>query len=96
MITASASGLRKAELAAAVTAKPSEYLHFLNSIKKAEAEAEAEWLSGVARIARGAGIMTTVTEEFDAAGNVQTRTTRTVTGAHDGTRRRHSRIHPNG
>ena len=44
--------LRKAELAAAIAAKPSEYLHFLNSIKKAEAEAENEWLNGVARIAR--------------------------------------------
>ena len=38
--------LRKAELAAAIAAKPSEYLHFLNSIKKAEAEAENEWLNG--------------------------------------------------
>ena len=72
--------LRKAELAAAIAAKPSEYLHFLNSIKKAEAEAENEWLNGVARIARGAGVTTTVTEEIDGAGNVKTRTTRTVTG----------------
>ena len=32
------------------------------------------------RIARGAGIMTTVTEELDASGNVKTRTSRTVTG----------------
>ena len=72
--------LRKAELAAAITAKPSEYLHFLNSIKKAEAEAENEWLAGVARIARGAGVSSTVTEELDGAGNVKTRTTRTVTG----------------
>ena len=72
--------LRKAELAAAIAAKPSEYLHFLNSIKKAEAEAENEWLNGVARIARGAGVTTTVTEELDGAGNVKTRTTRTVTG----------------
>ena len=52
--------LRKAELAAAITAKPSEYSDFSDSIKKAEAEAEAEWLNGVARIARGAGIATTV------------------------------------
>ena len=72
--------LRKAELATAIAAKPSEYLHFLNSIKKAEAEAENEWLNGVARIARGAGVTTTVTEEIDGAGNVKTRTTRTVTG----------------
>ena len=72
--------LRKAELAAAIAAKPSEYLHFLNSIKKAEAEAENEWLAGVARIARGAGVTRTVTEELDGAGNVKTRTTRTVTG----------------
>ena len=34
----------------------------------------------VARIARGAGVTTTVTEEIDASGNVKTRTTRTVTG----------------
>ena len=47
-------------------------------IKKAEAE--NEWLNGVARIARGAGVTTTVTEELDASGNVKTRTTRTVTG----------------
>ena len=72
--------LRKAELAAAITAKPSEYSDFSDSIKKAEAEAEAEWLSGVARIARGAGITTTVTEELDASGHVKTRTSRTVTG----------------
>ena len=72
--------LRKAELAAAIAAKPSEYLHFLNSIKKAEAEAENEWLNGVAHIARGAGVTRTVTEELDASGNVKTRTTRTVTG----------------
>ena len=74
------SRIDKAELAAAVAAKPSEYLHFLNSIKKTEAEAENEWLNGVARIARGAGVTTTVTEEIDASGNVKTRTTRTVTG----------------
>ena len=74
------SRIDKAELAAAITAQPSEYLHFLNSIKKAEAEAENEWLNGVARIARGAGVTTTVTEEIDGAGNVKTRTTRTVTG----------------
>ena len=70
----------KAKLAVAITAKPSEYLHFLDCLKKAEAEAENEWLNGVARIARGAGIATTVTEELDAAENVKARTTRTVTG----------------
>ena len=74
------SRMDKAKLAAAVTAKPSEYMEFLGCIKKAEAEAETGWLNGVARIARGAGITTTVTEELDASGNVKTRTTRTVTG----------------
>ncbi len=74
------SRMDKGKLAVAIAAKPSEYLHFLNSIKKAEAEAENEWLAGVAYIARGAGVTTTVTEELDASGNVKTRTTRTVTG----------------
>ena len=74
------SRMDKAKLAAVVTAKPSEYMEFLGCIKKAEAEAETGWLNGVARIARGAGIMTTVTEELDASGNVKIRTTRTVTG----------------
>ena len=72
--------LRKAELAAAIAAKPSEFSDFSDSIKKAEAEAENEWLAGVAHIARGTGVTTTVTEELDGAGNVKTRTTRTVTG----------------
>ena len=74
------SRMDKAKLAAAITAKPSEYSHFLDCLKKAEAEAEAGWLNGVARIARGAGFETTVTEELDGAGNVKARTTRTVTG----------------
>ena len=74
------SRMDKAELATAITAKPSEYMEFLDCLKKAEAEAENEWLNGVARIARGAGITTTVTEELDASGNVKTRTSRTVTG----------------
>ena len=59
--------LRKAELATAIAAKPSEYSDFSDCIKKAEAEAENEWLNGVARIARGAGVTTTVTEELDGA-----------------------------
>ena len=74
------SRMDKAKLVTAVAAKPSEYFQFVRCIKKAEAEAEAEWLNGVAHIARGAGVTTTVTEELDGAGNVKTRTTRTVTG----------------
>ena len=74
------SRMDKEKLATAIAAKPSEYLYFFDCLKKAEAEAENEWLKGVAHIARGAGITTTVTEELDASGNVKTRTTRTVTG----------------
>ena len=74
------SRMDKGKLAVAIAAKPSEYLYFSDCLKKAEAEAENEWLKGVAHIARGAGITTTVTEELDASGNVKTRTTRTVTG----------------
>ena len=74
------SRMDKAKLVTAVAAKPSKFSDFSDCIKKAEAEAENEWLNGVARIARGAGVTTTVTEELDASGNVKTRTTRTVTG----------------
>ena len=74
------SRMDKGKLAAAITAKPSKYLQFLRCIKKAEAEAENEWLKGVAHIASGNAVTTTVTEEIDASGNVKTRTTRTVTG----------------
>ena len=74
------SRMDKAELATAIAATPSDFSAFSDNIKKAEAEAENESLAGIARIARGAGIMTTVTEELDGAGNVKTRTTRTVTG----------------
>ena len=70
----------KAELVAAIAAQPSPYIQFVRCIKKAEAEAETVWLAGVARIARGAAVTTTVTEELDASGNVKTRTIRTVTG----------------
>ena len=38
-----------------------------------------DWLSEIARIAKGDHLETTVTEEFDAAGNLKTRTTRTAT-----------------
>ena len=47
------SRMDKGKLAAAIAAKPSEYFQFVRCIKKAEAEAENEWLNGVARIARG-------------------------------------------
>ena len=71
--------LRKADLATAIAAKPSEYSVFSAALKKAEAEAQVEWLSEIARIGRGGHPETTVTEEFDAAGNLKTRTTRTTT-----------------
>ena len=70
--------LRKADLATAIAAKPSEYSVFSAALKKAEAEAQVEWLSEIARIGRGGHPETTVTEEFDAAGNLKTRTTRTA------------------
>ena len=35
-----------------------------------------DWLSEIARIGRGGHPETTVTEEYDAAGNLKTRTTR--------------------
>ena len=44
-----------------------------------DVETEIEWLSEIACIARGDHLETTVTEEFDAAGNLKTRTTRTAT-----------------
>ena len=74
------SRMNKAELVAAIAAQLSPYIQFVRCIKKAEAEAEAEWLAGVARIARGAAVTTTVTEELDGAGAVKSRTIRTVTG----------------
>ena len=70
--------LRKADLATAIAAKPSEYSVFSAALKKAEAEAQVEWLSEIARIGRGGHPETTVTEEFDSAGNLKTRTTRTA------------------
>ena len=70
--------LRKADLATAIAAKPSEYSVFSAALKKAEAEAQVEWLSEIARIGRGGHPETTVTEEFDAAGNLKTRITRTA------------------
>ena len=71
--------LRKADLATAIAAKPSEYSVFSAALKKAEAEAQVEWLSEIARIGRGGHPETTVTEEFDSAGNLETRTIRTTT-----------------
>ena len=70
--------LRKADLATAIAAKPSEYSVFSAALKKAEAEAQVEWLSEIARIGRGGHPETTVTEEYDAAGNLKTRITRTA------------------
>ena len=72
------SRLRKADLATAIAAKPSEYSVFSAALKKAEAEAQVEWLSEIARIGRGGHPETTVTEEFDSAGNLKTRTARTA------------------
>ena len=71
--------LRKADLATAIAAKPSKYSVFSAALKKAEAEAQVEWLSEIARIGRGGHPETTVTEEYDAAGNLKTRTIRTTT-----------------
>ena len=72
--------LRKADLATAIAAKPSEYSVFSAALKKAEAEAQVEWLSEIARIGRGGQPRDGhVTEEFDSAGNLKTRTTRTTT-----------------
>ena len=45
---------RKADLATAIAAKPSEYSVFSAALKKAEAEAQVEWLSEIARIGRTA------------------------------------------
>ena len=70
--------LRKADLATAIAAKPSEYSVFSAALKKAEAEAQVKWLSEIARIGRGGHPETTVTEEFDSAGNLKTRITRTA------------------
>ena len=70
--------LRKADLATAIAAKPSEYSVFSAALKKAEAEAQVDWLSEIARIGRGGHPETTVTEEFDSAGNLKTRITRTA------------------
>ena len=70
--------LRKADLATAIAAKPSEYSVFSAALEKAEAEAQVEWLSEIARIGRGGHPETTVTEEFDSAGNLKTRITRTA------------------
>ena len=69
------SRLRKAELATAIAAKRSPYSEFSDTIKKAEAKTEVEWLSEIARIGRGDHLETVTTEEYDAAGNLKTRTT---------------------
>ena len=55
------------------------YVQFVQALKKAEASAQVEWLSKIAHIGKGGHPETTVTEEFDAAGNLKTRTTRTTT-----------------
>ena len=71
--------LRKADLATALAATPSKYSVFAAALKKAEAEAQVKWLSEIARIGKGGHPETTVTEEYDAAGNLKTRTIRTTT-----------------
>ena len=70
--------LRKADLATALAATPSKYSVFSAALKKAEAEAQVKWLSEIARIGKGGHPETTVTEEFDSAGNLKTRITRTA------------------
>ena len=70
--------LRKADLATAIAATPSEYSVFSAALKKAEAEAQVEWLSEIARIGKGGNLETTVTEEYDSAGNLKTRIARTA------------------
>ena len=50
---------------------------FAAALKKAEAEAQVKWLSEIAHIGKGGNLETVTTEEFDAAGNLKTRTTRT-------------------
>ena len=71
--------LRKADLATALAATPSKYSVFAAALKKAGAEAQVKWLSEIARIGKGGHPETTVTEEYDAAGNLKTRTIRTTT-----------------
>ena len=71
--------LRKADLATALAATPSKYSVFAAALKKAEAEAQVKWLSEIAHIGKGGNLETVTTEEFDAAGNLKTRTTRTTT-----------------
>ena len=71
--------LRKADLATALAATPSKYSVFSAALKKAEAEAQVKWLSEIAHIGKGGNLETVTTEEFDAAGNLKTRTTRTTT-----------------
>ena len=71
--------LRKADLATALAAKPSEYSVFSAALKRAEAEAQVKWLGEIARIGKGGNLETVTTEEYDASGNLKTRTIRTTT-----------------
>ena len=48
---------------------------FSAALKKAEAEAQVKWLSEIARIGKGGNLETVTTEEYDASGNLKTRTT---------------------
>ena len=75
---AGSSRMDKTRLVEALAAQRSPYSEFSDTIKKAEAATEVEWLSQIARIAKGDHLETTVTEEFDAVGNLKTRTTRTA------------------
>ena len=52
---------------------------FSAALKKAEAEAQVKWLSEIARIGKGGNLETVTTEEYDASGNLKTRTIRTTT-----------------
>ena len=71
--------MNKAKLAEAIAAQPSPYSEFSDTIKKAEATTEVEWLSHIGRIGRGEHLETVTTEELDASGKVAKRTTRTTT-----------------
>ena len=63
--------LRKADLATALAATPSKYSVFAAALKRAEAEAQVEWLGEIARIGKGGNLETVTTEEYDASGNLK-------------------------
>ena len=59
-------------------ARPSPFSDFSDRIKRAQASTDGEWLGHIARIGRGEHLETVTTEEFDDAGLVTKRTTRTT------------------